>query len=120
MNRIYLSGAVSLLAALATTTAAVAQDWRSQMPVFRIGLLGGENEADRLDGTWDDHKAGLLLLWEPVSPAEHGMEPGQKYIVANGHHRYAFGERQGVRGYNTQIIREADGNSAVDAMNLAA
>jgi len=48
MNRIYLSGAVSLLAALATTTAAVAQDWRSQMPVFRIGLLGGENEADRI------------------------------------------------------------------------
>ena len=48
MNKIYLSGAATLLAALATTTAAVAQDWRSEVPVFRIGLLGGENEADRL------------------------------------------------------------------------
>jgi len=31
-----------------TTTAALAQDWRDEVPVFRIGLLGGENEADRL------------------------------------------------------------------------
>jgi len=30
------------------STAALAQDWRSEVPVFRIGLLGGENEADRL------------------------------------------------------------------------
>ena len=48
MNKVYVTGAVTLLAALATTTAAVAQDWRSEMPVLRIGLLGGENEADRL------------------------------------------------------------------------
>jgi phosphonate transport system substrate-binding protein len=31
-----------------TATAALAQDWRDEVPVFRIGLLGGENEADRL------------------------------------------------------------------------
>ncbi len=33
-----------------TSTAALAQqaDWREEVPVFRIGLLGGENEADRL------------------------------------------------------------------------
>jgi phosphonate transport system substrate-binding protein len=31
-----------------TSTAAMAQDWREDVPVFRIGLLGGENEADRL------------------------------------------------------------------------
>jgi phosphonate transport system substrate-binding protein len=31
-----------------TSTAALAQDWRDDLPVFRIGLLGGENEADRL------------------------------------------------------------------------
>jgi len=30
------------------STAALAQDWRDEVPVFRIGLLGGENEADRL------------------------------------------------------------------------
>ncbi len=40
-----LAGATAL-----TSTAAFAQDadWREEVPVFRIGLLGGENEADRL------------------------------------------------------------------------
>ena len=38
-----LTGATAL-----TSTAALAQDWRDEVPVFRIGLLGGENEADRL------------------------------------------------------------------------
>lgn len=31
-----------------TATVASAQDWRAQLPVLRVGLLGGENEADRL------------------------------------------------------------------------
>lgn len=30
---------------------ALAQDWKEQMPVFRVGLMGGENEADRLKET---------------------------------------------------------------------
>ncbi|MEM7722669.1 MAG: phosphonate ABC transporter substrate-binding protein [Pseudomonadota bacterium] len=43
----------SFVALLATATAltavpAMAQDWREEVPVFRIGLLGGENESDRL------------------------------------------------------------------------
>lgn len=40
-----LAGATAL-----TSTATFAQDadWREEVPVFRIGLLGGENEADRL------------------------------------------------------------------------
>jgi len=41
-----LTAATTLLMTLAP--AAFAQDWRADMPVFRIGLLGGENEADRL------------------------------------------------------------------------
>lgn len=48
MIRTSLLGAVTLATALATSTAAIAQDWRAQLPAFRIGLLGGENEADRL------------------------------------------------------------------------
>jgi len=48
MIRTTLISATALVASLATTTAAVAQDWRGELPVFRIGLLGGENEADRL------------------------------------------------------------------------
>ena len=39
---------LTTVAVLATATAAIAQDWRAQLPVLRIGLLGGENEADRL------------------------------------------------------------------------
>lgn len=38
----------TLTAVLLSSSAAVAQDWRDDVPVFRIGLLGGENEADRL------------------------------------------------------------------------
>lgn len=38
-----LAGATAL-----TAVPAMAQDWREEVPVFRIGLLGGENEADRL------------------------------------------------------------------------
>jgi len=43
----------TLIAMIAASTAltavpALAQDWRAEMPVLRIGLLGGENEADRL------------------------------------------------------------------------
>ena len=43
---------IALLLAATTALSAlpvVAQDdWRADMPVFRVGLLGGENEADRL------------------------------------------------------------------------
>jgi phosphonate transport system substrate-binding protein len=39
----FVMGATAL-----TSTAAFAQDWRELVPVFRIGLLGGENERDRL------------------------------------------------------------------------
>jgi phosphonate transport system substrate-binding protein len=38
------------LAAVATLAAAVpaAADWRTEVPVLRVGIIGGENEADRL------------------------------------------------------------------------
>jgi phosphonate transport system substrate-binding protein len=39
---------IAMGATALTSTAAFAQDWREDVPVFRIGLLGGENEADRL------------------------------------------------------------------------
>ncbi|WP_239025490.1 phosphonate ABC transporter substrate-binding protein [Roseicyclus persicicus] len=40
--------ALALGATALTSTAALAQDWRSELPVLRVGLLGGENDADRL------------------------------------------------------------------------
>jgi phosphonate transport system substrate-binding protein len=49
MSRLTASGlsAAALAVALSATPLA-AQDWRQDLPAFRIGLLGGENEADRL------------------------------------------------------------------------
>lgn len=80
----------------------------------------GENAGEKLTGTWDELKAGTLLLWEPKNPAEHGLTGNQRYIVANGHHRFAFGQREGVAAYGAQILREADGISAQDARRIAA
>lgn len=80
----------------------------------------GTNAADRLEGAWDEFKAGLLLLWEPIDGAKWGLKPGQKYLVANGHRRLEFGQRQNVASYNSQVLREADGFSPNDARRMAA
>lgn len=40
--------AAAAILASALATPALAQDWTSELPAFRVGLLGGENEADRL------------------------------------------------------------------------
>ncbi len=97
MSRICLSGAVSLLAALATTTAAVAQDWRSEMPVFRIGLLGGENEADRLrnNACMQEQLSELLGIPVEMFPAPdyagviQGLVAGQLDYAGLGASAYA-------------------------------
>lgn len=80
----------------------------------------GENQADRLSGQFDDLKSGVLLLWEPNNPAQYDLAEGQKYIVANGHHRLAFAQRENVPSLLTRIVREADGYTAADAMRLGA
>lgn len=36
------------IAVATLSSPALAQDWKSDLPAFRVGLLGGENEADRL------------------------------------------------------------------------
>lgn len=80
----------------------------------------GVNDADRLEGDWDDKKAGVLLLWEPADAKAHGLKAGERYIVANGHHRMEFARRAGREGLNAQIVREADGVSAEEARRLGA
>jgi len=42
------AAALALLAFAADAAADDAADWRDEVPVLRIGILGGENEADRL------------------------------------------------------------------------
>lgn len=69
--------AVLLAGATALTAApALAQDanWREEVPVFRVGLLGGENEADRLR----DHECQRVYLEEALGvPVE--LYPASDY-----------------------------------------
>ena len=84
----------------------------------------GINLEDRIadEADWDDRKAGNLLLWQPEDPERYELDTaaGERYIVANGHHRLEFGERKGRTAFNAQIIREADGWSVLDARAYAA
>lgn len=80
----------------------------------------GTTEEARLQGEWDDLKAGTTLLWEPKNPQDYGLPEGQKYIVANGHYRLDLAQRTNTPGLNAQIIREADGFTAADARQLGA
>ncbi len=80
----------------------------------------GTNKAEKLKGTWDDLKGGIMLLWEPKNPAEYGLEAGQKYLVVNGHHRLQFGKEQGLKEFNAQVLREVDGYSVGDARRTGA
>lgn len=48
MIRTSVFGVAAAMTAISAVNPALASDWRAQMPVFRIGLLGGENESDRL------------------------------------------------------------------------
>jgi hypothetical protein len=80
----------------------------------------GTNEADKITAPYDPYKAQTLLLWEPNNPKEYGLTDEQKYIVANGHHRNATAQEQGVAIQNAQILRESAGVSAGDARAIAA
>ena len=80
----------------------------------------GTREADKITGAWAYRKGGVLLLWEPKNPEAYGLAAGERYIVANGHHRLAAAQEQGVDYLNAQILREADGYSVEEARVEAA
>lgn len=80
----------------------------------------GTNERERIQDKYDPLYAGNLILWEPLTPIKYGLRPGERYIVANGHHRHERAVKDGIEQQNAQIIREADGYSAGDARTLAA
>lgn len=48
INKIACGMLAATVAVVSMAPVAFAQDWKSELPVFRVGLLGGENEADRL------------------------------------------------------------------------
>lgn len=88
-------------------------DLHADPDTFQYKLEVDEEGVQReLEGEWNELAAGVLLVWERASD---GMR-----FVANGHHRRAHAIRMGVEALNVQVLREADGFSAVDARRLAA
>jgi phosphonate transport system substrate-binding protein len=76
--------AVAAVAAL-STTALAADDWRKDVPVFRIGILGGENEADRLKNfaCFKDHLTTRLGVPVELYPASDYAGVMQGLISGN-------------------------------------
>jgi phosphonate transport system substrate-binding protein len=80
-----------------TSTAAIAQDWREDVPVFRIGLLGGENEADRLrehacQKAYLEERLGVPVELYPASDyagVMQGLLAGQLEFAGLGSAGYA-------------------------------
>ena len=79
-----------------------------------------EQHRETIGGDWDWIKSGNLLLLGPRNPADYGLAPGQKYIVADGHGRVNYGNKHGVDLYNAQILWETDGVTITDARIRAA
>ncbi len=90
-----LASAVSLLALLAAVPAHA--DWRQQQPVLRVGILSGENEADRLRRTAClkdklEQRMGVPVEMYPASDyagVMQGLLAGQLDIAGLGPVGYA-------------------------------
>jgi hypothetical protein len=75
----------------------LAQDWREDVPVFRIGLLGGENEADRLrehacQEAYLEERLGVDVELYPASDyagVMQGLLAGQLEFAGLGSSGYA-------------------------------
>jgi phosphonate transport system substrate-binding protein len=92
------------LAAL-STVAHAADDWRKQVPVFRVGILGGENEADRLKNyaCFKEHMESRLGVPVELYPASDYAGVMQGLISKNL--EYAS---LGSSGYAGISIQEPD------------
>ena len=78
--------ALAALPMLTTSnTAYAADDWRDQVPVFRVGILGGENEADRLKNyaCFKDHLEARLGVPVELYPASDYAGVMQGLIAGN-------------------------------------
>jgi phosphonate transport system substrate-binding protein len=98
MFKTTLSAAIIGATAL-TSTAALAQDadWRDEVPVFRVGILGGENEADRLrehacQQAYLEERLGVPVELFPASDyagVMQGLLAGQLEFAGLGSSGYA-------------------------------
>lgn len=105
-RRILLAAAgMAALAATVSTDVLAADDWREQVPVFRVGILGGENEADRLKNyaCFKDHLETRLGVPVELYPASDYAGVMQGLI--SGNLEYAG---LGSSGYAGISIQEPD------------
>lgn len=105
--------------ALSTLPLTASADWRSDLPVFRIGLLGGENEADRLRnnecmGTALSERLGVPVEMFPApdyAGVMQGLLAGQLDYAALGASGYAGIYLQDPDAVEPIFVtREADGS----------
>lgn len=89
--------ATIVLSATALTGTIALADWREEVPVFRIGILGGENEADRLRDnacleTYLEDRLGVDVQLFPASDyagVMQGLLAGQLEFAGLGSAAYA-------------------------------
>jgi phosphonate transport system substrate-binding protein len=116
MNKLSITAAV-LVASVAFAGAAQA-DWREQVPVFRVGLLGGENVQDVLGRyePWRLHMEARLGVPVEVFPSTdyagviQGLAAGQLEFGALGASAYAAAWLETDGGVEPVVVaRELDG-----------
>jgi phosphonate transport system substrate-binding protein len=92
-----VSGTAALAIAVSAFAATAQADWRDDLPVFRIGLLGGENESDRLRNNecWRETLEEALGVPVEMYPAPdyagvmQGLVAGQLEYASLGASAYA-------------------------------
>jgi phosphonate transport system substrate-binding protein len=110
------------------TGTALAQDWQSEMPALRVGLLGGENEADRLrkNECMVEQLGELLGVPVELYPASdyagvmQGLVAGQLDAAQLGASAYAGIYLQDPEAVDPVFVAlEADGSDGYYAMMYA-
>ncbi|MEO1017557.1 MAG: phosphonate ABC transporter substrate-binding protein [Pseudomonadota bacterium] len=99
LQQVISATVIAAVAASAGASIAAAQtaDWREEVPVFRIGLLGGENESDRLrehecQKVYLEERLGLPVELYPASDYAgvlQGLIAGQLEFAGLGSAGYA-------------------------------
>lgn len=100
-----LAIAVAGLASALVATVGAAADWRDQVPVFRIGILGGELEADRLQDHACLKKIASDKLGVPVELVPSRDYSGVLSGLLNGEIDAAG---LGAAGYAAIYLRDPD------------
>lgn len=120
--------AAAAIAVSALSAPVLAQDWKSELPAFRVGLLGGENEADRLRRNdcmvqQLGEKLGVPVELYPASDyagVMQGLLAGQLDTASLGASGYAGIHLQDPEAVDPVFVSlESDGSNGYYAMMYA-